>query len=88
MQFKINAIEGVSTSVTFTFDDGTTLDQNIANLPIGDEGALAQALTDYANAYIAGLAVEAQAQPVKTDVSNLIGKTLVPPVPPVPAILA
>ena len=79
MQFKINAINGISTDVTFTFDDGTTLDQNIANLPVGDETALAQALTDYANAYIAGLAVEALAQPVATDIDNLVGKTLTPP---------
>ena len=70
MKFTIDKVEGSNTWVTFTFDDGSTSSQTIANLPVDDEKALTESLTEYAKAYLAGLAT------VKDPVAGLVGKTL------------
>lgn len=52
---KIDTVTG-NTTVSFSVDGK---DQVIANLPVGDAAALDQALSDYLDAYKAGLAIEA-----------------------------
>ncbi len=77
MKFKIDAIDGAQTTVTFSFDDGSTSTQNIANLPVDDEQALTQVLADYGVAYLAGKEIEKANALVPA--AGLVGKTLTPP---------
>ena len=76
MTFHIDAVDGAQTTVTFLFDDGSKSTQTIAGLPT-DEAALAQALTDYGTAYLAGLETVKATQMPK----ELVGKTLQEVVP-------
>jgi len=87
MQFKILKIEGIDTTVEFTFDDGTTYNEKISLLPVNDEAALAKFLTDYGTAYLAGKEWE-KAQAALQPASGLIGKTFDAVVPVAPVEVA
>jgi hypothetical protein len=86
MKFKINKIEGSNTWVTFTFDDGTTSDQTLANLPVFNpadfekdpeglaaaKAGLKAALEAYGTAYVAGLASEQKTVLDNVDLNSLL----------------
>lgn len=75
MKYTITKIEGSNTWVTFSHDDGTTSDQTIANLPVGDKEALELALVQYEAAYIAGKEVEKGLEAkVAPDVEAVVGE--------------
>lgn len=91
MQAKINRSNGRQINVTFTFDDGSKLTQDVSLTPYAvdttdEEGKIIQVMIDpledvsgflkgYANAYLQGKAVEEQEQDASVE-ANLIGTNI------------
>lgn len=75
MQFKINEIdENGQVNVTFTLDDKSTVEQNIIGLPVDNEEALTEALTNYGIAYQEGKAKESVV--IAKEVNDMIGQKI------------